>query len=177
MSVLSACFDWEWFLRVGVPLCRIRLRVQETGTSAFRLPPVIYSLTQRKGHNSLSVFARLALFTLADILPSPLMASGTLVGSLSVHEKGHLWNNMLKLPGRRCVHRGSSQPWQTMRHGGSVENASPGRRGLQGPLGRCSYFTASLRNGTIELASNVTQLLRLKTESSLVLSSKQSRRR
>lgn len=58
-----------------------------------------------------------------------------------------------------------------------MENASPGRRGLQGPPGRCSYFTASLRNGTIELALNVTQLLRLKTESRFVLSSKQSRRR
>lgn len=38
----------------------------------------------------LFIFARLLLLTSADILPSPLMASGTLVGSLSVHEKGHL---------------------------------------------------------------------------------------
>lgn len=36
--------------------------------------------------------------------------------------------------------------------------------GLQGPLGQWSYFTASLRNGTNELASNVTWLLRLKKD-------------
>lgn len=150
------------------------------------IPSFAQSLTQWKGHK-IRVLDRLFLFMLAYILPSPLIASGMLVCSLSVHEKGHLWNNMLdETPWTSlCSQRLKStmtdnETWG--KHGERIPGTTWFKLGLQGPLGHWSYFTASLRNGTIELAWNVTWLLRLKTDvnflwTSVFLSSKQSQRR
>lgn len=72
----------------------------------------------------------------------------------------------MNLPGHHFVHRGWSQAWQPTSRGGKHGERSPGttwfKPGFQGLLGHWSYFTASLRNGTNELALNVTWLLRLK---------------
>lgn len=108
-------------------------------------------------------------FMLADILPSASIAAVILVSSLSVHEKGHLWNNKLDespwtslCPQRLESTMTANETWG--KWGQHIPRMTWFKLGLQCPLGRWSYFTASLRNGTNALASNITWLLRLKKD-------------